>query len=139
MAEKGIDFQRAYSQDNSFISIYKMLCFQDSIVTYNGPNPLQLLAPLFTQSSCSYKVSKQHYKELTYASAQNLQDVFRTHSAGYLILFSIQNVSLSFFSTGLVYYVTIISSVMCKIIYVHCCFVLLQQFNAFNDHFVAPL
>lgn len=24
---------------------------------YNGPNPLDLLTPLFTQSSCSYRVS----------------------------------------------------------------------------------
>ncbi|PNF24823.1 Endoplasmic reticulum lectin 1 [Cryptotermes secundus] len=29
---------------------------KDSFDTYSGPNPLELLAPLFTQSSCSYKL-----------------------------------------------------------------------------------
>jgi len=38
-------------------TIYQMYYFQDSFETYNGPNPLELLAPLFTQLSCSYKVS----------------------------------------------------------------------------------
>jgi len=38
-------------------TIYQMYYFQDSFETYNGPNPLELLTPLFTQLSCSYKVS----------------------------------------------------------------------------------
>lgn len=38
-------------------TIYQMYYFQDSVETYNGPNPMELLAPLFTQLSCSYKVS----------------------------------------------------------------------------------
>jgi hypothetical protein len=37
-------------------TVYQMYYFQDSFETYNGPNPLELLAPLFTQLSCSYKV-----------------------------------------------------------------------------------
>ncbi|XP_021916263.1 endoplasmic reticulum lectin 1 isoform X2 [Zootermopsis nevadensis] len=37
---------------------------KDSIVTYNGPNPLELLAPLFTQSSCSYKLESYWTYEL---------------------------------------------------------------------------
>jgi hypothetical protein len=38
-------------------TVYQMYYFQDSFETYNGPNPMELLAPLFTQLSCSYKVS----------------------------------------------------------------------------------
>lgn len=37
---------------------------KDSIDTYNGPNPLELLAPLFTQSSCSYRLESYWTYEL---------------------------------------------------------------------------
>jgi hypothetical protein len=30
---------------------------KEEIPIYEGPNPLQLLSPLFTQMSCSYRVS----------------------------------------------------------------------------------
>jgi len=37
---------------------------KDSFETYNGPNPLELLAPLFTQLSCSYKLESYWTYEL---------------------------------------------------------------------------
>ncbi|PSN40562.1 Endoplasmic reticulum lectin 1 [Blattella germanica] len=37
---------------------------KDSVDSYTGPNPLELLAPLFTQSSCSYRLESYWTYEL---------------------------------------------------------------------------
>jgi len=57
LKQKILDWMVAGIPKFNFTAIYQMYYFQDSFETYNGPNPLELLAPLFTQLSCSYKVS----------------------------------------------------------------------------------
>jgi TFIIF-interacting CTD phosphatase-like protein len=52
-------------------TLYHTYYFQDSVETYNGPNPMELLAPLFTQLSCSYKVS-QYFTEGKYVPTGSL-------------------------------------------------------------------
>lgn len=57
LKQKILDWMVTGNLKFNLTAIYQMYYFQDSFETYNGPNPLELLAPLFTQLSCSYKVS----------------------------------------------------------------------------------
>jgi len=49
---------------------------KDENEKYTGPNPLELLSDLFTQSSCSYKVNERNQKIKRYCDGRKDQVEF---------------------------------------------------------------